>query len=70
MPEVLATNGWAEMRWERWTDGECFMGSWAMQVIDTSNLNAQHVAAEVLGWCRRALVGQAPAIRGPRGSAA
>jgi hypothetical protein len=69
MPEVLTTNGWGEMRWERWTDDQCSMGTWAMYVIDTSNLNARHVAAEVLGWCRRALVGQAPTIGGPRRSA-
>jgi hypothetical protein len=62
MPEVLMANGWAEMRWERWIDDERFSGAWAMHVIDTSHLTAQHVASEVLRWCRRALAGQAPAI--------
>jgi hypothetical protein len=43
------------MRWERWTGNEGRFGTWAIEVIDTSNLVVEQVATEVLGWCRRAL---------------
>jgi hypothetical protein len=58
MPEVLTTNGWEEMRWERWTGDADDIGTWTIEVIDTSNLVVEQVATEVLGWCRRALAGQ------------
>jgi hypothetical protein len=61
-PEVLKTNGWEQMRWERWSRIHD-AGSWAMHVLDTSSLTADEVAAELLAWCRRALAGQAPAMR-------
>lgn len=60
-PEVLQTDGWDQMRWERWSRLKD-TGSWAMHVLDTSNLTAATVASEVLAWCRRALAGQAPAM--------
>jgi hypothetical protein len=59
MPEVLQTNGWEEMRWERWIregGGE----GWAMRVLDTSGLTPGLVAAQLIGWCRQVLAGQAP----------
>lgn len=62
MPDVLQTNGWAQMRWERWADGGN-NSSWALHVIDTSRLTAEQVAVELLGWCRRALRGEAPSMR-------
>jgi hypothetical protein len=58
MPEVLTTNGWEEMRWERWTGDEARVGTWTIEVIDTSNLVVEQVATQILGWCRRALAGQ------------
>jgi hypothetical protein len=63
MPHVLQTNGWEQMRWERWVQGRD-ESSWAMNVIDTSTLSPEAVAAELLSWCRRALAGQAPTLRG------
>jgi hypothetical protein len=58
MPEVLTTNGWEEMRWERWIGDEGRVGTWTIEVIDTSNLVVEQVATQILGWCRRALAGQ------------
>jgi broad-specificity NMP kinase len=57
MPHVLSSNGWAAMRWERWTAKEPESG-WGMQAIDTSRLSPEQVAAEVVAWCRRALRGE------------
>jgi hypothetical protein len=63
-PEVLQTDGWEQMRWERWSrlhDTD----SWGMHVLDTSNRTPAAVASELLAWCRRALAGQAPTMRVP-----
>jgi hypothetical protein len=38
-------------------------GRWTIAVIDTSNLAPEQVADEVLGWCRRVLVGQTAVLR-------
>jgi hypothetical protein len=62
MPHVLQTNAWEEMRWERWVEGRDEY-SWTMHVIDSSPLSLEEVAAELLGWCRRALASQAPTMR-------
>jgi hypothetical protein len=59
--EVLQTDGWEEMRWERLSRLDQ-TGSWAMHVLDTSSLTAAAVATELLAWCRRALAGQAPSM--------
>jgi hypothetical protein len=61
-PEVLQTDGWKQMRWERCNRLDD-TGTWAMHVLDTSSLTAAAVASELLAWCRRALAGQAPAMR-------
>ena len=63
MPHVLTSGGWDEMRWERWIGADPAGRDWSMQVIDTSELTEDEVAEEVLGWCRRALLGQAPMLR-------
>ncbi len=60
-PEVLQTDGWEHMRWER-LHRLHETGSWAMQVLDTSSLTAAAVATELVAWCRRALAGQAPSM--------
>jgi energy-coupling factor transporter ATP-binding protein EcfA2 len=62
MLNVLTTNGWDAMRWERLAiePGE---DRWSMRVLDTSGLSPAQVAAEVLGWCRDALAGRAPVMR-------
>lgn len=60
--EVLQINGWEQMRWERCSALKD-SGGWTMYVLDTSSLNADAVAAELLAWCRRTLSGQVPAMR-------
>ena len=59
--EVLQTNGWEHMRWERLRRLD-ETGSWAMHVLDTSSLTAATVATELLAWCRRTLTGQSPSM--------
>jgi len=59
--EVLQTDGWDQMCWERLSRLD-ETGRWAMHVLDTSSLTAAAVATELLGWCRRALAGQAPSM--------
>jgi hypothetical protein len=63
-PEVLRTDGWEQMRWERLSRSD-ETGSWAMHVLDTSSLTRAAVASELLAWGRRVLAGQAPAMRVP-----
>jgi hypothetical protein len=60
-PEVLQTDGWQQMRWDRLRRLD-ETGSWAMHVLDTSSLTAAAVTTELLAWCRRALAGQAPSM--------
>lgn len=71
MPHVLTADGWEAMLWERWTDIDPASGSWGMEIIDTSELSPQQVAAEILTWSRRALGGEATvmSLAGSRGSA-
>jgi hypothetical protein len=60
MPHVVSDGGWEPMRWERLqspADG------WQMHVIDTTQMTRQEVADALLDWCRRALAGDAPALR-------
>jgi energy-coupling factor transporter ATP-binding protein EcfA2 len=62
MPHVLSANGWAAMRWERWTGLDPATSNWGMEVLDTSERSPAQVAAEVATWCRRAVNGQAPLL--------
>jgi energy-coupling factor transporter ATP-binding protein EcfA2 len=62
MPEVLSTNGWEAMRWQRWTSIDPAGGAWGMSVLDTSELAPDDVAAQIVSWARRALRGQAPVM--------
>jgi hypothetical protein len=62
-PEVLSTNGWGAMRWDRLRALDPRTRSWEMHVLDTSPLTSTEVADQILTWCRRALRGQAPQIR-------
>jgi hypothetical protein len=63
MSDVLRTDGWDGMRWERLERLDPADGGWGMHVLDTSARGSDDVAAEVLTWCRRALRGEAPTIR-------
>ena len=62
VPEVLTTGGWDQMRWERWTDGRAGDPGWKVTTIDTSPLDLDEVAAEVLAWARASLRGETPPL--------
>ncbi len=60
MTHVIADDGWELMRWERL---ERLAPGWRMETIDTTHLTPREVADAVVDWCRRALAGDAPALR-------
>ena len=62
MTHVLSAHGWEAMRWQRWAGIDPAEGNWGMEIIDTSKLAPHEVAAEVVGWCHRALHRQAPVM--------
>jgi hypothetical protein len=62
MLDVLTTNGWDAMRWERLSRLDTRSGKWTVHVLDTSACTVDEVAEQILAWCRRALRGQAPQI--------
>ncbi|GAA4426230.1 hypothetical protein GCM10023169_24790 [Georgenia halophila] len=62
MPEVVTTDGWDQMAWERWVGRE--LGeAWAMTVVDTSGRDPDEVAGMVAEWCRSAVRGEVPVFR-------
>ncbi|AXH37459.1 hypothetical protein DVJ78_17920 (plasmid) [Humibacter sp. BT305] len=62
MPEVIAVNGWDQMRRERLGRlGEV----WHTTTIDTSELTRTQVAEAVTAWSRDAIAGTVPTIRVP-----
>ena len=61
MLNVLTTDSWDAMRWDR-LDIAPADGRWDMRVLDTSDLSREQVAAEVLRWCRDTLAGRAPVM--------
>lgn len=61
MPEVLTTDGWDAMRWERLDGLDPDAGDWNVHVVEASRLSREQVAEAVLGWCRDALAGPTPA---------
>jgi hypothetical protein len=60
MTHVVSDAGWEQMRWQRL---EQLAPGWGMHTIDTTHMTTGHVADAVLGWCRRALAGDAPSLR-------
>jgi hypothetical protein len=60
MTHVVSDAGWEEMRWKRL---ERVASGWSMHTIDTTQMTTRQVADAVLDWCRRALAGDAPALR-------
>jgi hypothetical protein len=60
MTHVVSDAGWEEMRWERLQQ---LAPDWRMHTIDTTHMTIGGVADAVLDWCRRALAGDAPALR-------
>jgi hypothetical protein len=63
MPEVITTNSWDQMRWDRLQQ---VSDTWHVTTIDTSELSRGQVAEGVVTWARSALVGGVPAIHVPQ----
>lgn len=56
-PEVITTQGWPAMGWERWTGWRRGDSRWSCPVVDTTSTSPKVTAARVLAWvteCRRA----------------
>lgn len=62
VPEVLTTEGWDQMRWERWIDRRPDDRGWSVTTIDTSPLGLDEVAAAVLAWAEASLRGETPPL--------
>lgn len=60
MPEVITTNGWDQMRWERLSS---VADTWHTTTIDTTDLSRAQVADAVVAWCRSTLAGEVPVIK-------
>jgi hypothetical protein len=59
MLEVVASNGWAQMRWDR---VPALVSIWAVKTLDTTALTPAGVAAEVKSWICGVLSGSEPAL--------
>jgi hypothetical protein len=69
--QAITTDAWPEMRWERWLGNPVAAENWAMEVLDTSSMSPDAVAAAVADWAQRAVRGDAPVFKvgwfeGPR----
>ena len=62
MPHVLSAGGWDEMRWDRWADLDTDYEGWIMEILDTTMLSADQVAAGIMDWCKRALGRASPSL--------
>jgi hypothetical protein len=60
MTHVVSDGGWEQMSWDRL---QRLAPGWRTHTIDTSALTRREVADAVVDWCRRALAGDAPALR-------
>jgi hypothetical protein len=63
MPEVITTNSWDQMRWDRL---EHVSDTWHVTTIDTSELSRMQVAEAVVAWARSSIAGDVPAIHAPQ----
>jgi broad-specificity NMP kinase len=59
MLEVVTTNAWDQMNWDRIP---ALAPNWHVNVIDTTNRTAEQVAATVLTWIRSAIAGNEPLL--------
>jgi hypothetical protein len=57
-PEILTTNGWAEMAWDRWAGWTADDPRWAVTVIDTTDRTPARSATEVRRWAEAARAGR------------
>jgi hypothetical protein len=62
MPEVLTTDAWEAMRWERWTGRDAEDPDWNVTTIDTSPLGIEEAGEATLTWARASLRGETPAL--------
>lgn len=62
MPEVLTTDGWEGMRWDRWIERSAGDPGWNVTTIDTSALDLREVAVRVLAWARASVRGETPPL--------
>jgi hypothetical protein len=54
LPQVVTTDGWDQMRWERL---DRLAPAWHVTVLDTTAMTRAMVATAVLAWCRSTLNG-------------
>jgi hypothetical protein len=54
-PEVIQTGEPSIMRWEQWTKRQRGDAVWLQEVIDTSELTLEELAAEIAKWIRAKL---------------
>jgi hypothetical protein len=66
MLEVVTTNGWDQMRWDRLP---ALATQWHVHTIDTTDRAPEHVADATLAWIRSAITGAQPTIHVPEASA-
>jgi hypothetical protein len=59
MLEVVTTNGWDQMRWDRIP---ALASDWHVHTIDTTDRSPEQVAATALAWIRSAIAGAEPTI--------
>jgi hypothetical protein len=62
LPEVVTTESWESMCWDRWV-GRAPGPEWAMTVVDTSTMTPDTVGSVIADWSRRAARGQVPTFR-------
>ena len=53
--DVIMNECWDAMAWSRWQDWQAGDARWQIQVLDTSTLNEQETAGEVINWMNRNL---------------
>jgi hypothetical protein len=61
---VIVEDGWEQMQWQRWDAWPGHDPRWQFAEIDTTSLEPEVVAAELVSWVRRVLSGDSPALRG------
>ena len=67
MLEVVTTNGWDQMRWDRIP---ALASDWHVHTIDTTDTAPEQVADAVLSWARSAIAGAEPTLHVPETNSA
>jgi len=60
-PEVITTDAWPQMRWDRWVGSAAVQQPWSSHIIETSELCPTEVARLVAQWLRQHLHAHNPA---------